>query len=290
MVKRFYKWLYQAYPQNYILRKPYVGTLIFLAFCFGFAVLYKPLKMHESRFFNYDLTMAAYCLASSLPLIILVKIINKIRYFSKEKAWTILKELLATGIVLLGMGIFVYFIGFLFESPAQRWNLFTFFDSCKHVFLVGIIPFAFFTLINYPYLFSVQIVQGIGTGTDPSTTVQAEELIQIGSQLKKEELSFYPNQFIYAESDGNYVVFYLKGDHQIRKEIIRNSISNIEQQLSAIPFFMRTHRAFIINIKEVLSKKGNSLGYHLKLSGIEAEIPVSRQNTQNFNQLLKQYR
>ncbi|MDP4275617.1 MAG: LytTR family DNA-binding domain-containing protein, partial [Bacteroidota bacterium] len=225
-----------------------------------------------------------------LPIIILVKIINKIRYFSKEKAWTILKELLAIVIVLLGMGIFVYFIGFLFESPAQRWNLFTFFDSCKHAFLVGIIPFAFFTLINYRYLFAAQIVQNnIRTSTDPSTVVEAEELIQIGSQLKKEELSFYPNQFIYAESEGNYVVFYLKGNPQIRKEIIRNSISNIEQQLSAIPFFMRTHRAFIVNIKEVLSKKGNSLGYHLRLSGIEAEIPVSRQNTQNFNQLLKQY-
>lgn len=288
MVKRLYKWLNQAYPQNYILRKPYVGTLIFLAFCFGFAVLYKPLKMHESRFFNYDLTMAVYCLASSLPVVVLVKIIKNIRYFSKGKEWTILRELLAIVIILLGMGIFVYFIGFLFESPAQRWNLFTFFDSCKHVFLVGIIPFAFFTLINYPYLFAAQIVQG--TDTDPLTTVQTEGLIQIGSQLKKEELSFYPNQFIYAESEGNYVVFYLKGNPQIRKEIIRNSISNIEQQLTAIPFFMRTHRAFIVNIKEVLSKKGNSLGYHLKLSGIEAEIPVSRQNTQNFNRLLKQYR
>jgi hypothetical protein len=64
-----------------------------------------------------------------------------------------------------------------------------------------------------------------------------EDLIQISSQLKKEELSFYPGQFLYAESDGNYVVFYLNRNNLIKKEIIRNSINNIEQQLSDIPYF-----------------------------------------------------
>ena len=65
-----------------------------------------------------------------------------------------------------------------------------------------------------------------------------EELVQISSQLKKEELSFYPGQFLYAESDGNYVVFYLNINEQVKKVIIRNSINNIEQQLSEIPYFL----------------------------------------------------
>ena len=121
-----------------------------------------------------------------------------------------------------------------------------------------------------------------------SSVVLTEELIQIESRLKKEVLSFYPSQFIYAESDGNYVVFYLKDKENIRKEIIRNSISEIEKQLSVIPYFMRTHRAFIVNMKKIISKKGNTLGYRLKLLDIDSEIPVSRQNIQAFDQAIKQ--
>ena len=117
----------------------------------------------------------------------------------------------------------------------------------------------------------------------------SEDLIQISSQLKKEELSFYPSQFLYAESDGNYVVFYLNINNLVKKEIIRNSINSIEQQLSEIPYFLRIHRAFIVNLKKVRSKQGNTLGYMIKLSETEIKIPVSRKNTKDFNKLSALY-
>jgi DNA-binding LytR/AlgR family response regulator len=114
-----------------------------------------------------------------------------------------------------------------------------------------------------------------------------EELIHIESKLKKEELSFFPSQFIYAESDGNYVTFHLDIQGKTREVMIRNSISNIEQQLSGLPFCIRTHRAFIINTGKVTSRRGNTLGYRLKLAGADEEIPVSRQNIKSFDDLLK---
>jgi DNA-binding LytR/AlgR family response regulator len=124
---------------------------------------------------------------------------------------------------------------------------------------------------------------------DSTLTKKVEENIEIISKLKKEQLSFNPGQLLYATSDGNYVLFYLNRNNKIEKEIIRNSISDIEQQLSHIPYFMRTHRAFIVNVKEVRMQKGNTLGYRLKLFGIDTEIPVSRSYTQPFNQLFTQY-
>jgi hypothetical protein len=59
---------------------------------------------------------------------------------------------------------------------------------------------------------------------------------------------------------------YWLSDIGVRKEIYRNSITEIEKQLLKIPFITRSHRAFIVNIKRILSKKGNSLGYRLKLT------------------------
>ena len=187
------------------------------------------------------------------------------------------------------MGIAIYFMGFLMEKPVNRWNLGTVLDSVLHVFLLGMIPFLFFTATNYRHLFAAEIVKTFTPGIDPPSGEKPEEMINIESQLKKEELSFYPSQFIYAASDGNYVVFYLEIDNHVRKKIIRNSINNIAQQLAEIPFVIRTHRAFIVNVKQVASQKGNTLGYRLKLRGTDDPVPVSRQNTHEFDQLLKQY-
>jgi membrane-bound metal-dependent hydrolase YbcI (DUF457 family) len=236
------------------------------------------------------MTMAIYFVATSVPVFFIIMILKKIRFFANPNEWTFLREIISVFIILLGMGTVLYFMGFLIELPANRWNFETFLDSCKHAFLVGIIPFGFFTITNYRYLFVTDIARDFTPDMISSPAEKQEELLRIGSQLKKEELSFFPSQFLYAESEGNYVVFHWNENHQIQTKLIRNSISNIEQQLSVIPFFMRTHRAFIVNVKHVGSQKGNTLGYRIKLEGIDDILPVSRQNTREFDQLLKRYR
>jgi hypothetical protein len=260
-----------------------------MVFSFAFVTVYKPLKIQGARSFSLEFTMAVYSFSMSIPVIGIVKILKRIRYFSNVHEWTFLKEVISIALIMLGMGITLYLTGFIMEIPAHRWNLSTFFSSFMYAFLIGIIPFTFFSLLNFRYLFVTDTVQDFKPGSNPSVTKQPEECVRIESQLKKEELSIYPSQLVYAESDGNYVFFYLIVNDQFRKRIIRNSISNIEHQLSEFPFIMRTHRAFIVNIKQVISKKGSTLGYRLKLNGTNAEIPVSRQNTRKFDQIIKRY-
>ena len=286
MKGRIIKWLNIRYPQNYIIKNPFTGTLIIALFVFGFTVLYKPFNTHAARAFSYETTMAIYSLLSGIFIFLSIKILKTVKYFSKTKDWTIFKEFLSVFLVLFVLGIAIYVLGFFIETSAQRWNISTFLNSFKGAFLTGIIPLFFFTAINYPYLFSESIDLNIGNAAITGQENQpSEDLIQISSQLKKEELSFYPSQFLYAESDGNYVVFYLSINNLVKKEIIRNSINSIEQQLSGIPYFLRIHRAFIVNLKKVRSKQGNTLGYMIKLSETEIKIPVSRNNTKDFNKL-----
>ena len=289
MVFLISKWLNKRYPQNYIIKNPLIGSLVFLGFCIFFVIIYKPLQTHESRYFSYNLTIAVYCFIVTIPLYGLLTILKSIKFFSDPEDWTVLKELLSVVISLIGMGIAVYFSGFLLEPPGQRWNLITFFDSLLSAFLIFVVPLSFFSIINYRYLLVSDIIKQFNTEAYSKSSGEDEELIRIESQLKKEELNFYPNQFIYAESDGNYTAFHLKMETQIKRKIIRNSISNIEQQLSTIPYLFRTHRAFIVNLKMIDSQKGNSLGYHLKLSGIDNEIPVSRQKTRDFDKTMNRY-
>jgi DNA-binding LytR/AlgR family response regulator len=274
------KWLNFSYPQNYILRNPFKGTLIVSIFIFGFISLYKPFNTHAAGDFSFELTMALYGFFSAIFIFLAVIGLKTIKYFSNEKDWTILKEFLAVLIILFVLGIAIYALGFFIEGPDKRWNILTFLNSIEIAFLTGIIPLTYFTAINYRNFFSPVISHNeVNAATTP------EDLIRISSQLKKDDLSFYPSEFLYAESDGNYVTFYLNKSNLVKKVTIRNSINNVEKQLSAIPYFVRTHRAFIVNLKKVRSKQGNSLGYLVKLTGIEVKIPVSRNNTHNFNRL-----
>ncbi len=288
MLHAIRNWFNKRIPQNYILNKPYIGAIVFFVISFGFLIIYKPLEARGARSFGLGLTMGMYGLVFAAVIITLAKLIKKLAYFSDENDWTILKELLSILIILAGMGIAVYFAGFLIEVHSSRWNFRTFSDSCEKAFLIGIIPFGFFTLVNYRYIFFSDVVQSYYRLSNESSGDIPEEPIHIISQLKKEEVSFYPSQLVYAESDGNYVVFHLEQDGKQQKKIVRNSINNIEQQLSVIPFIFRIHRAYIVNLKRIQSKKGNTLGYRLKMIGSDDEIPVSRQNTRNFNTIIRQ--
>lgn len=284
MMRRIDKWVNYYYPQNYVLRNPFKGTLILAIFIFGFISIYKPFNTHAAGAFSYELTMALYGGFSAFFIFLAVKILKTVKYLSNSKDWTILKEFLSVFIILFVMGIAVYTLGFFIEGPDGRLNILTFLNSLEISFLTGIIPLVFFTALNYRNFFSPVI-----SPDEISAVTAPEDLIRISSRLKKEDLSFYPSEFLYAESDGNYVIFYLSKNNLVKKEIIRNSINNIEQQLSPVPYFFRTHRAFIVNLKKVTSRQGNSLGYLIKLFGIDVKIPVSRNNTNDFNRIFAGY-
>lgn len=275
-----------SWSQNYIIKNPATGSLIVGFFWFAFAILYRPLGSHAGYFLNYEATMAMYALIGAVAVYVTVKILRQLRFFAPDSEWTLLKEIAGIILVLFGAGIAVYFAAFILEEPADRWNLTTFVDSVFKSFLVGVIPFAFNTIMNARF----QGGKEVYSIDNEQENEISESIIHINSQLKKEELSFTTSEFIYAESEGNYVVFYLLRNSLVKREIIRNSMSNIEEQLLISPQFLRVHRAFIVNLSKVLEKKGNSLGYRLRLFGIDKEIPVSRNNTSEFVSKIKQIR
>ncbi|MCF8360163.1 MAG: LytTR family transcriptional regulator [Prolixibacteraceae bacterium] len=273
------------YPQNYIIRRPVTGTFILFLFSIGFTLLYHPMNTHKSIYFSFEFTMLLYSLSNAVVAGLSIFILKKIPFFSKIENWTIGKEIASIYIVLQILGIAIYFLGFAIEQQSNegRWNLFTFLDSCKHSFLIYIFPFAFFSIVNYKFLF----LNFESTINKFQEEKHQKHTINIRSQLKKESLSFQANELLYAVSDGNYVVFHLYKNNELKKIPVRNSISDIETQLKDIPSFLRCHRGFIVNLSMVESKKGNSSGYLLRIKHCKNVIPVSRNKTKRFNQFME---
>jgi len=273
------------YPQNYMLRKPLNGALILFLFVTAFTLLYQPMNTQGSRWFNFQFTMLIYGFVSSLAAFLIIWILRRTKFFGDLKRWTLPKELLAIYLVLQLMGVVLFLAAFILEEPSveSRWNLHTFLDSCKYAFLIGSIPFLFFTVSNYRYLLTSGGPSFIDL--DQENEEASEPMIYISSSLKKESLNFRTSELLFVSADGNYVDFHLYRDESIQKVPIRNSISNIEQQFGSIPQYFRCHRAFIVNLDQVSGKKGNALGYQLTLRHYSQKIPVSRQKVKAFEQL-----
>ncbi|MGM0622279.1 MAG: hypothetical protein ACQETJ_14595, partial [Bacteroidota bacterium] len=56
------------FPRNFIIQRPLYGALLIAGFTLVFALLYKPLGSHASRFLGYEATMAVYAIISGASL------------------------------------------------------------------------------------------------------------------------------------------------------------------------------------------------------------------------------
>jgi hypothetical protein len=224
--------------------------------------------------------MALYCGVVALLIWGGITWLKMLPFFANTAHWSLLKELAAIGCVLLFLGVGVYIAGFFIEDTSgNRWNWPTFFDSIKQAVLIGLLPFGFLMLKNASYLMPGQRSHALEASSAESL---ADPEVRINSSLKKERLSFRLGDFLYAEADGNYVVFHLLENDQPVKKMIRNSISNVEWQLADHPDCFRSHRAFIVNLRKVVHQHGNASGYRLTVQGTGEQVPVSRQKAREF--------
>lgn len=93
----------------------------------------------------------------------------------------------------------------------------------------------------------------------------------------KESLEMAAEDFLYAEAEGNYVLMvYRSGAEETSRKLLRVTMKQAERVVEACPFIIRCHRAFLVNVRRVLTVSGNLQGYRLKLTGCEDEVPVSR--------------
>lgn len=113
-----------------------------------------------------------------------------------------------------------------------------------------------------------------------------QELILSGST--KESVKFQSDDLLYLEACGNYVKVYYRCEGSVKHKLLRTTIKQMEEATQAYPFVIRCHRAFLVNVRQVVFVDGNSQGYKLAFSGLTEEIPVSRAYTKEIKSYLEQ--
>ncbi|MDN3695132.1 LytTR family DNA-binding domain-containing protein [Chryseobacterium tructae] len=195
-------------------------------------------------------------------------------YTSRLNDWNIGSELLKILIILFLGSILAYFYNSLVISRVSLS-----FENYGYMFLyslaVGIPISTIYVLSRYIYLKKSHenIARNIAPILNDNTGNSKAEILTI--LVNNTEIAISTADFLCAQSMENYCTLYYLENDEVKKRLLRISLSNILQQTET-DLIKKCHRSYIINLEKVRNIKGNAQGYKLTLPKIDFEVPVSR--------------
>ena len=95
------------------------------------------------------------------------------------------------------------------------------------------------------------------------------------------------SNLLYIEAVGNYVKVVSKQENnEVRTNMLRATMKQMEDSLQVYPMIVRCHRAFMVNLGQVEQISSNSRAMQLVMRHSHDAIPVSRSNVNKLKELL----
>jgi hypothetical protein len=219
--------------------------------------------------------------------------------FFKEESWTVGKNFLTLLLMLFTITTGNMLLANHIYGSSVSWK--AFYTFLYYTVGVGFFVYAIISMIYYKFLVSrnesdaAVMNAEINSPRVKSLVVNPVEQsagengsINITSENGKEEVTLLLNELLYIESADNYSKIIFKRNNKLSTSIIRSSLKRIEEQANHLEMF-RCHRAFIVNLKKVISFSGNSQGYRLHMNDTEETVPVSRSYGKELMEKLKHH-
>lgn len=222
-------------------------------------------------------------IASVLGFVVAPKIFK--RFYDPDQ-WTIGKNILHCFLFLLFIGIctFIYDRYFLIKADfrtdfgSHGFYIILFIDMLA-AFTIGVIPliFGLFIVENNALKRNLLEAQKLNKLLSERTRQEeaATETITLAGETK-DSISLVPENILYMEASGNYVDICYKEEAKEKHKLLRSTIKQMEEIMLDFNYFVRCHRAYIVNINHIRNISGNAQGYRLSLGNGIQEIPVSR--------------
>ena len=152
-----------------------------------------------------------------------------------------------------------------------NWERYSLAGMLLNTLIVGIFPVIFSGLVSQVKAASTNEKLASQTQIKRDTTV-AEKNAAI---LKVNEVEIQEGNILFAEAQQNYVAIYYKDGNNVKKELYRITLKELEDLLGSD--IVRCHRSYLVNLKQVENVKGNAQGLRLSMVGFtEKMVPVSR--------------
>jgi len=190
--------------------------------------------------------------------------------------WTIKKNIIFIILKILA----VSFLNWIYNSTIckdvieQHSLLFFVFIT----FSVGLMPtlILMYFIGNYLTRENQYIAKNFTNNIQHQIKISENTTIKLESKNNDETIIIDLNQFIGVKSEGNYLKVFFSEENIFKSKLIRNSISNIEEQLIVFKKVKRCHRSYMVNLDKVEKMTGNARNLNLHISNMNFTIPVSR--------------
>ncbi len=276
---RIINWLNKPYPFVTDLKNKLLISFSFGLFIYLFLVVFQP--------FGIDKIIAnkAYYLLGFGAITTFVMLFSYIvppllfyKFFDLEK-WIIGKEIFFVLLVITLISLLNYFYNFYVGYGfAQQHTLlyFVFFTVSVGFFPVLILVFVTEMFLNTRHQKVASEMSSKIQTVKESIQTDLSPPIEILAESKKDNFNILENDLIFIKSEDNYCNVYYRANNETKTKLLRITLKNIEKQLVAFPNFIRSHRSFVVNKKQISKISGNARAYYIHFDNCKEIVPISR--------------
>lgn len=280
------------YPERYQSQNLIKSSVVVFLIILAFLLLFKPFGVYDPELrMHYLLICFFHALTPALVLLTYFGILN-FRKVKSQIKWTLLKEYIQIGILLILIGTSSFLMRDLLYNNPNNWSWNYFFEEIRNCLVAGIF-FYFFLRLSSFYFESKKgspfVLQFIPLAVEPESKT-LESNIFINTQVKQDNFNLNIDQLLFVKADGNYIELTKSNGNQITTEVKRISLTQFETQITDYPHFFRCHRTYLVNMYKVEKVSGNSQGYLLSFNETNIKIPVSRKQIDSFNNYYQELR
>ena len=271
---------------NYYLNKPFpfienksfriLASFLFSGFVYVFLLTFQPFGISNIQYYKPIFVLGFFGITFIVLLFsFLVAPVMLKNLFDFDK-WTIKKNV----IFIILQFFIITVLNWIYNSTigkeiTEQHSLFFF------VFItvsVGVIPTLFLIYFTEKNLArkNQHIAKNFTNNIQHQINMPENITIKFASKNNDETIIIDLEQFICVKSEGNYLKVFFSEENIFKSKLIRNSISNIEEQLIVFKKVKRCHRSYIVNLDKVEKMTGNARNLNLHISNMNFTIPVSR--------------
>lgn len=281
------QFLKSPYPYYFKGKSYWMIAIILFSMSLFFNYLFEPFEVNRSEhYYNFFWISFAHSFTALLIYFIYFGISG---FFIQEDTWKIWKEiLLIIGFFFL-VGIGQFLIRDLIYDNNLNWSWGYLLEEIRNTFLVGTLFWMILLPLNFYRLYREHL--NTAKHYKQKQPLQGKSFEQINISIltsqRSDDFTLNVKDLLFVKSEGNYLEFWLEDEQMPKKLIKRMTLKDLDSQLKDFPFFVKTHRSFLVNIHQVRDVKGNAQGYQLYFDKVPDPIPVARGNLATFERRME---
>ncbi|MBK7870154.1 MAG: LytTR family transcriptional regulator [Saprospiraceae bacterium] len=270
----FNKKIPQTPPKHFYIGAVLLGFSVFLILA-----MFQPFGTYSFRHPDKLLLLAGYGIVITFTSITILGILRLLlpRWF-EQKRWSLQKELIVLGIILITGITATYF--YHFAVIGSRLSIFGYLYFMGIALSTSLFPVVLIVAIRYLKVKNYLEKQALSENLAPKPDV-----IILTGENKDEKLTIYRSELLFLKAADNYVELFLQKNKQLDRHIIRGTLSGMATQLND-ENFIQVHRSYIVNMDKVLEMNGKSPNYVLNFPNSIEPVPVSRNKIQEVRAYL----